>query len=55
MSVRGTDLHGIKKAIVTWDQYNPTIPADAKSVRGFNHPECGHLLCPAVYDWSDPE
>ncbi|KAI0824838.1 hypothetical protein BC628DRAFT_1419598 [Trametes gibbosa] len=55
MSVRGSDLHGVKKAIVSWDQYNPVIPPDAKSVRGFNHPECGRLLCPVIYDWSDPE
>ncbi|KAI0822190.1 hypothetical protein BC628DRAFT_1391476 [Trametes gibbosa] len=38
-----------------WDQFNPPIAPDAKSTRGFNHPNCGRLLCPASYDWSDPE
>ncbi|KAI9059258.1 hypothetical protein FKP32DRAFT_1173950 [Trametes sanguinea] len=53
--VRGVDLHGIKRAVITWNVYEPPIPADAKSVRGFNHQECGRLLCPAKYDWSKPE
>ncbi|KAJ2992167.1 hypothetical protein NUW54_g8000 [Trametes sanguinea] len=52
--VRGVDLHGIKKAVLTWNKYEPVIPSDAKSVRGFNHPECGRLLCPVRYDWNDP-
>ncbi|KAI1782268.1 hypothetical protein LXA43DRAFT_1104432 [Ganoderma leucocontextum] len=54
-SVRGVDLHGIKRAILTWDKYEPVIPPEAKSVRGFNHPLCGFLLCPVLYDWSAPE
>ncbi|KAL7281058.1 hypothetical protein ACG7TL_004360 [Trametes sanguinea] len=53
--VRGTDLHSIKRAILAWNTYTPPIPADAKSVRGFNHPECGRLLCPVKYDWSKRE
>ncbi|CDO68243.1 hypothetical protein BN946_scf184842.g6 [Trametes cinnabarina] len=55
MAVRSADIHGIKKAILTWNQYVPVIQPDAKSTRGFNHPECGRLLCPVTYDWSDPE
>ncbi|KAI1791104.1 hypothetical protein LXA43DRAFT_1094917 [Ganoderma leucocontextum] len=51
--VRGVDLHGIKKAILTWDNYEPAILPEAKSVRGFNHPMCGLLLCPVSYDWGD--
>ncbi|KAI0708941.1 hypothetical protein C8T65DRAFT_204334 [Cerioporus squamosus] len=52
---RGVDIHNIKKAILTWDTYDPPILPEAKSVRGFNHPLCGRLLCPPSYDWSDPE
>ncbi|KAJ8457369.1 hypothetical protein ONZ51_g11576 [Trametes cubensis] len=55
LAIRSADLHGIKKAIITWDQYVPPIVPDAKSTRGFNHPECGRLLCPADHDWSDSE
>ncbi|RDX47355.1 hypothetical protein OH76DRAFT_1526069 [Lentinus brumalis] len=53
--VRGVDIHNIKKAVLTWNRYEPLILPEAKSVRGFNHPECGRLLCPPTYNWSDPE
>ncbi|KAI1789114.1 hypothetical protein LXA43DRAFT_1063118 [Ganoderma leucocontextum] len=53
--VRSVDLHGIKRAILTWDHFDPPILPEAKSVRGFNHSMCGFLLCPVTHDWDDTE
>ncbi|KAI0643974.1 hypothetical protein C8Q79DRAFT_122116 [Trametes meyenii] len=54
-SVRTADISGVKRAILTWNTYEPIIHPDAKSTRGFNHPECGRLLCPVGYDWKQSE
>ncbi|CDO74305.1 hypothetical protein BN946_scf184839.g11 [Trametes cinnabarina] len=56
VSVRSTDLNSVKLAIAGWRTFNPPIPLDrsaSKDLRGFNHPGCGKLLCPAKWDWSD--
>ncbi|TBU38657.1 hypothetical protein BD309DRAFT_1083910 [Dichomitus squalens] len=53
-SLRGTDIHTIKKAVASWRPFNPPIHGDNKDIRGFNHPECGALICPAHLDWEDP-
>ncbi|KAJ8494675.1 hypothetical protein ONZ51_g2145 [Trametes cubensis] len=54
--VRSSDLNSAKTAIAGWRSFVPPIPLEGgKDLRGFNHPQCGKLLCPAKWDWSDPE
>ncbi|CDO68696.1 hypothetical protein BN946_scf184652.g23 [Trametes cinnabarina] len=57
-TVRGTDLNNVKIAIAGWRTFSPPIHLDGgagKDLRGFNHDECGKLLCPAKWDWTKPE
>ena len=53
LDVRRAHTHAVKQAIGSWHSFNPSLTAD-KSTRGFHHPDCGRLLCPAIYDWDDP-
>ncbi|GBE88043.1 hypothetical protein SCP_1202710 [Sparassis crispa] len=53
-SVRACNIHDIRGDILYWHEFEPRIDKDHKSLRGFNHPECGCLLCPASYHWEDP-
>ncbi|KAG2006250.1 hypothetical protein CC2G_002584 [Coprinopsis cinerea AmutBmut pab1-1] len=59
-SARSNDTKGLKGSILDWitppgESLSPPIPRNNKSVRGFNHPRTGQLLCPATLDWSDLE
>ncbi len=53
--MRSVDLHGLKKAVLTWELFNPPILPEAKSIRGYNHPRCGFINCPISYDWDSSE
>ncbi|KAI0634459.1 hypothetical protein C8Q77DRAFT_1112247 [Trametes polyzona] len=53
-SLRGTTLDGVKKSIGEWYAFVPALNSD-KALRGFNHPVCGRLLCPAQFDYGDME
>ena len=52
LDVRRAHVHSVKQAIGSWCPFNPSLTAD-KALRGFHHPDCGRLLCPAIYDWDD--
>lgn len=45
---------GIKTEIGEWRKFDPQL-TKSKITRGFNHPDCGQLLCPAEYDWDKEE
>jgi hypothetical protein len=35
--------------------FSPAVdPSDGKGLMGFNHAQCGELLCSVDTDWSDP-
>lgn len=53
LDVRRAHTHSVKQAIGSWCPFNPSLTSD-KAIRGFHHPDCGRLLCPAMYDWNDP-
>ena len=53
LEVRNAHAHSAMQEIGYWHHFNPVLTSD-KSTRGFQHPECGRLLCPALYDWVDP-
>jgi hypothetical protein len=52
LDVRRAHVHSVKQAIGSWCPFSPSLTAD-KATRGFHHPDCGRLLCPAIYDWDD--
>ncbi|KAI9449216.1 hypothetical protein HD554DRAFT_2175775 [Boletus coccyginus] len=57
---RGDDAAGLKKEVVDWlrnlyGPIDPSISPALKSDRGLEHDVTGGLLCPAEYDWDDPE
>ncbi|KAF7976898.1 hypothetical protein HWV62_5455 [Athelia sp. TMB] len=56
---RGEDTKGLKGVMIDWltKPGVPLIPPlyrNSKSERGYNHPITGRLLCPAGWDWEDP-
>lgn len=53
LDVRHAHAHSIALEIGYWHHFSPALTPD-KSTRGFQHPECGRLLCPVLYDWVDP-
>ena len=53
LDVRRAHIHSVKQAIGSWCSFSPSLTTD-KATRGFHHPDCGRLLCPAIYDWDNP-
>jgi len=53
LAVRNSHAQSVTREIGYWHRFNPVLTSD-KSTRGFQHLECGRLLCPALYDWVDP-
>ena len=59
-SARSDDTKGLKGIVLDWiaprdSTLNPPLSRNVKTNRGFHHPVTGALLCPAGYDWKDPE
>ncbi|EPQ53858.1 hypothetical protein GLOTRDRAFT_131188 [Gloeophyllum trabeum ATCC 11539] len=52
-AARADDISGVKRCIQDWHDFVPALPLK-KNMRGFRHEECGRLLCPTIYDWTDP-
>ncbi|KAF7972040.1 hypothetical protein HWV62_19169 [Athelia sp. TMB] len=55
----GENTKGLKGVMIDWltKPGVPLIPPlyrNSKSERGYNHPITGRLLCPAGWDWEDP-
>jgi hypothetical protein len=55
---RGDDAGSLKVAVVEWvnDLFGPSDPllrAKSKEGRGLENDNCGMLLCPAEFDWTD--
>jgi len=44
--------NSIGELIGSWYTFSPALTA-SKATRGFPHPDCGRLLCPAMYNWDD--
>ncbi|KAG2080188.1 hypothetical protein BD769DRAFT_1685226 [Suillus cothurnatus] len=53
----GDDTSTLKDLIAAWinQDFRPStlLRPDDKQLRGFTHNVCGHLLCPAEWDWND--
>ncbi|KAJ3556963.1 hypothetical protein NM688_g1736 [Phlebia brevispora] len=57
---RSDNTKGLKAAILRWIRppgklLQPEIRDNDKQGRGFNHDVTGALLCPAGWDWNDPD
>ncbi|KIL67325.1 hypothetical protein M378DRAFT_22905, partial [Amanita muscaria Koide BX008] len=52
---RSEDINSVKSDIGEWRQWNPPFPKTDRSLSGFKHPMCGHLLCPIDEDWNNEE
>ncbi|KAH9929652.1 hypothetical protein B0H21DRAFT_826187 [Amylocystis lapponica] len=54
-SARHMDVRGFKINIMHWHDFEPALKPTEMQERGFRHPECGRLLCPPMYNYSDPQ
>jgi hypothetical protein len=59
-SARSDDTKSMKGAVLDWITprdvaLNPPLSRNVKTNRGFHHNATGLLLCPAGFDWADPE
>ena len=59
-NARSDDLNRIRDYLANWlnqSQLRPSPPLakDKRDNRGICHDVTGHLLCPAEFDWDDPE
>lgn len=59
-SARSDDTKSLKSAVLEWiaprdTPLNPPLSRNVKANRGFHHDATGALLCPAGFDWKDPE
>lgn len=57
---RSDDTKSLKSPILDWiatkDQpLRPPLARNSKLDRGFHHERTGELLCPAEFNWADPE
>lgn len=56
-AARGDDTSTLKDLVATWINQDFHLSAllrsNDKQLRGFVHDICGHLLCPAEWDWND--
>jgi hypothetical protein len=55
---RGDDAASLKGAVVEWIQEllgpsEQALNSKYKATRGLNHDQCGQLLCPIEFDWTD--
>ena len=59
-NAHSNDLNRIRDYLANWlnqSQLRPSPPLakDNRDNRGICHDVTGHLLCPAEFDWDDPE
>ncbi|KAH6902217.1 hypothetical protein BKA70DRAFT_1521303 [Coprinopsis sp. MPI-PUGE-AT-0042] len=58
-NARGDDIGRLKVSVAGWLNNelgaSPVIRQDDRHGRGLQHPLCGRLMCPAEFNWDDPE
>ena len=50
---RRTHSGSVKKSIGDWHSFSPGLSKQKEMPRGWDHDECGRLLCPPSIEWND--
>jgi hypothetical protein len=54
-NAKSEDVTKVKKAIASWQMWDPPLDPDDKSSRGLNHVQTAGLLAPLSVKWENEE